>query len=58
MADPYRIILTLVCRIAMLGGFLARKSDGQPGVKALCQSFSRVSNFVTGLEKIEAIHAI
>ena len=48
----------VVRRIAMLGGFLARKGDGEPGVKTLWQGFARVSSFVRGVEKMRAIHAL
>ena len=37
-------------RIAMLGGFLARKSDGEPGVKTLWLGFQRIRDFVEGVE--------
>jgi len=33
--------------IAMLGGFLARKGDGQPGVKSFWQGFQRLSDLTT-----------
>jgi hypothetical protein len=42
----------------MLGGFLARKGDGEPGLKTLWQGFARVSSFVRGAEKMYAIHAL
>ena len=47
----------VVRRIAMLGGFLARKGDGEPGVKTLWQGFARVSSFVRGVETMRANHA-
>jgi hypothetical protein len=42
----------------MLGGFLARKGDGEPGVKTLWQGFVRVSRFVRGAETMRAIQAL
>lgn len=48
----------VIRRIAMLGGFLARKGDGEPGVKTLWQGYARVSSFVRGIEKMRAVHAI
>jgi hypothetical protein len=48
----------VIRRIAMLGGFLARKGDGEPGVKTLWQGFARVSSFVRGVEKMRTIHAL
>jgi Transposase Tn5 dimerisation domain/Transposase DNA-binding len=35
--------------VAMLGGFLARKGDGEPGVKTIWQGLQRVMDFATGL---------
>jgi hypothetical protein len=35
--------------IATLGGFLGRKSDGEPGVKTLWWGLQRVTDFATGL---------
>jgi hypothetical protein len=48
----------VVRRIAMLGGFLARKGDGEPGVKTLWLGLARVSSFVRGFEKARALHAL
>ena len=48
----------VVRRIAMLGGFLARKGDGEPGVKTLWQAFARVSSFVRGVETMRESHAL
>jgi hypothetical protein len=48
----------VIHRIAMLGGFLARKGDGEPGVKTLWQGFARVSSFVRGVETMRANHAL
>jgi hypothetical protein len=48
----------VIRRIAMLGGFLARKGDGEPGVKTLWQGFARVTSFVRGVEKMRTIHAL
>jgi hypothetical protein len=35
--------------VAMLGGFLGRKGDGEPGVKTLWQGLQRVTDFAQGL---------
>jgi hypothetical protein len=48
----------VIRRIAMLGGFLARKGDGEPGVKTLWQGFARVSSFVKGVDHMRSIHAL
>ncbi len=39
----------VVCLVAMLGGFVARKGDGEPGVKTIWQGLQRVTDFATGL---------
>lgn len=36
--------------IAQLGGFLARKGDGEPGVKTLWLGFQALRHFVSGVE--------
>ena len=38
-----------VRRVAMLGGFLARKDDGEPGVKTLWTGLQRVTDFAAGV---------
>ena len=48
----------VIRRIAMLGGFLARKGDGEPGVKTLWQGYTRLSSFVRGVEQMRSIHAL
>jgi hypothetical protein len=35
--------------VAMLGGFLARKGDGEPGVKTICPGLQRVVDFAAGI---------
>ena len=47
----------LIRQIAMLGGFLGRKSDGEPGVKTLWQGIQRLRDFVQGVEHMRAIYA-
>ena len=39
----------MVRRVAMLGGFLARKGDGEPGVQTIWIGLQRVTDFVAGL---------
>jgi hypothetical protein len=34
--------------VARLGGFLARKSDGNPGVRTLCRGYQRLQDMVVG----------
>jgi hypothetical protein len=47
----------IIRQIAMLGGFLGRKCDGEPGVKALWLGFARLRDFVRGVEHMHAIYA-
>jgi hypothetical protein len=44
--------------IAMLGGFLARKGDGEPGVKTLWQGLTRVLDFAAGLHYARETQAL
>ena len=39
----------VVRRVAMLGGFLARKGDGEPGVKTIWIGLQRVMDFAAGV---------
>jgi hypothetical protein len=48
----------VIRRIAMLDGFLARKGDGEPGVKRLWQGFARVDWFVKGVGEMRKNHAV
>ena len=38
----------MVRRVAMLGGFLARKGDGEPGVKTIWIGLQRIMDFAAG----------
>ena len=42
--------------IARLGGFLARKSDGEPGVKTIWQGLQRAREVATALQSIREEH--
>ena len=48
----------VIRRIAMLGGFLARNGDGEPGVKTLWQGYSKLFSFVRGVEQMRSLHAL
>ena len=48
----------VIRRIALLGGFLARKSDGEPGVKTLWLGFQRIRDFVEGGEHRRSINPV
>ncbi len=48
----------VIRQIAMLGGFLARKCDGEPGVKTLWLGFQRIRDFVEGVEHMRSVKAI
>ena len=50
-------IREVIRQIAMLGGFLGRKSDGEPGVKTLWLGFQRIRDFVDGVEHMRTLHA-
>jgi len=44
--------------VAMLGGFLARKGDGEPGVKTIWLGLQRVMDFAAGLSFARQIQAV
>ena len=44
--------------VAMLGGFLARKGDGEPGVKTLWLGLQRVVDFAAGIRFARESHAL
>ncbi|WP_366144073.1 IS4 family transposase [Candidatus Accumulibacter sp. ACC012] len=44
--------------IAQLGGFLARKGDGEPDVKSLWLSIQRWRDFVSGVEHMREIRHV
>ncbi|MBL8408638.1 MAG: ISAzo13 family transposase [Candidatus Accumulibacter sp.] len=46
----------MIRQIAMLGGFLGRKGDGEPGVKTLWLGFARLRDFVRGVEFMRSVH--
>ena len=48
----------VIRQVAMLGGFLGRKGDGEPGVKTFWLGFQRIRDFVEGVEHMRTIHAI
>lgn len=48
----------VIRRIAMLGGFLGRKGDGEPGVKTLWLGFQQLRTFILGVEYMRSLHAI
>ena len=47
----------MIRQIAMLGGFLGRKGDGEPGVKTLWLGFARFRDFVRRVEFMRSIDA-
>jgi Transposase Tn5 dimerisation domain len=47
----------VVRRLAQLGGFLARQSDGEPGVQTLWQGYQRLHEFIYALEMHHALNA-
>ena len=50
-------IREVIRQIAMLGGFLGRKSDGEPGVQTLWQGLQRLRDFVQGVEHMRTVYA-
>lgn len=56
-ATPPRLneVLRLIAR---LGGFLARKGDGEPGVKTIWQGLQRIVDFAAGIRFAREAHAL
>jgi Transposase Tn5 dimerisation domain len=52
---PLRV---MVRSLAQLGGFLARRGDGEPGVKALWQGYQRLHEFIYALETHRTVSAL
>ena len=48
----------VIRRIAMLGSFLARKGDGEPGVKRLWLGFARIRDFAHGVGHMRSVNAV
>ena len=45
----------IVRRLAQLGGFLARTSDGEPGIQSIWQGYQRLHDFIYALETYRAV---
>ncbi len=46
-----------VRQVAVLGGFLARKGDGEPGDKTLWMGMQRVLDFAAGVRHVRQLGA-
>lgn len=44
--------------VAILGSFLARKGDGEPGVKTIWLGLQRVMDFAAGIRFAREAHAL
>src|SRR5262249_16350010 len=42
--------------LAQLGGFLARRGDGEPGIQSIWQGYQRLQDFISALETHRAIN--
>jgi hypothetical protein len=51
-------IREVIRQIAMLGGFLGRKGDGEPGVKTLWLGLQRIRDFVRGIDHLRELQLI
>jgi hypothetical protein len=48
----------MVRALARLGGFLARKGDGEPGIQVIWQGYQRLHEFIYALETHRSVHAL
>jgi hypothetical protein len=51
------ILAEMVLIVAGFGGFLARKSDGFPGPKAIWEGIEKVRHYAVGIEVSKAVYA-
>lgn len=49
-------VLQFVRGVAKLGGFLGRKSDGEPGIRALWRGYQRLQDMVAGFRLHRPLH--
>lgn len=48
LGQPVRTVRAFVRGVARLGGFLGRRGDGEPGVRALWRGYQRLQDLVSG----------
>ena len=46
----------MIRHVAMLGGFLARKGDGEPGVQTIWLGMQRLMDFASGVRYMRESH--
>jgi hypothetical protein len=44
--------------LALLGGFLARTRDGEPGITAIWQGYQRLHEFIYAIDTSRTVHAL
>ena len=49
LPDGKGLFVQASCIVARLGGFLARKGDGEPGVKTIWLGMQRILDFAAGI---------
>ena len=47
----------MVRTLAQLGGFLARKGDGEPGIKTIWQGYQRLQDFIYAVDTYRTVQA-
>jgi Transposase Tn5 dimerisation domain len=47
----------MVRSLAQFGGFLARRGDGEPGIKAIWQGYQRLHDFIYAIETYRTVNA-
>lgn len=58
MPETAPTVREVVRRIAMLGGFLGRKGDGEPGIQSIWTGFRRLMDFTLALQTLRTSPAI
>ena len=58
LPDGIPSINDVLRNLAMLGGFLARKSDGEPGAKSIWKGFQRIQDCIYGIQLATELQGI
>jgi hypothetical protein len=48
----------MVRSLAQLGGFLARKGDGEPGLKTIWQGYQRLHEFIYAVDTYQTVKGL
>jgi Transposase Tn5 dimerisation domain len=52
------VLYDMVRSLAQLGGFLARKDDGEPGIRSIWQGYQRLQEFIYAVETHRTVNVL